>query len=213
MAGGAAPVPITSASEHRGAASAPLKSTLPRDSFACCSGQTPRRRPGVRVRSRRTRSVSPQEEARMAATETSTAPDALVERLFEGVLGMTEVYTVYMGDRLGLYEALADGNATEAEIAAATGTDRRYLREWLEQQAVTGLVEVDDPSKPAEERRYRLPEGYAEVLVDRDDPSYMAAFARMMAGLLRPLPRVLEVFRSGEGVPYADFDADFLEGQ
>src|SRR5829696_7781843 len=87
--------------------------------------QTPRRRPGVRVRSRRTRSVSPQEEARMAATETSTAPDALVERLFEGVLGMTEVYTVYMGDRLGLYEALADGQGTEAEIAAATNTNPR----------------------------------------------------------------------------------------
>lgn len=149
----------------------------------------------------------------MAATESSGASDALVERLFEGVLGMTDVYTVYMGDRLGVYAALADGKATEDEIAAATGTERRYLREWLEQQAVTGLVEVDDPSKPAEERRYRLPEGYAEVLVDRDSPSYMAAFARMMAGLMRPLPRVLEAFRTGEGIPYSDFDADFLEGR
>ena len=49
--------------------------------------------------------------------------------------------------------------------------------------------------------------------MDRDDPSYMAAFARMMAGLVRPLPRVLEAFRTGEGIPYADYDADFLEGQ
>jgi ubiquinone/menaquinone biosynthesis C-methylase UbiE len=150
----------------------------------------------------------------MAATEApAAARDALVERLFEGVLGMTDVYTVYMGDRLGLYEALADGNSTEEEIAAATGTEQRYLREWLEQQAVTGLVEVDDPSKPEGERRYRLPDGYAEVLVDRDSPSYMAAFARMMAGIVRPLPEVIEAFRSGEGVPYADYDADFLEGQ
>ena len=150
----------------------------------------------------------------MAATETpAAARDALVERLFEGVLGMTDVYTVYMGDRLGIYAALADGMSTEAEIAAATGTNRRYLREWLEQQAVTGLVEVDDASKPADDRRYRLPDGYADVLVNRDDPSYMAAFARMMAGIVRPLPRVIEAFRTGEGVPYADFDADFLEGQ
>jgi 2-polyprenyl-3-methyl-5-hydroxy-6-metoxy-1,4-benzoquinol methylase len=141
------------------------------------------------------------------------ARDALVERLFEGVLGMTDVYTVYMGDRLGIYEALADGKASEEEIAAATGTDRRYLREWLEQQAVTGLIEVDDASKAEQERRYRLPDGYAEVLVDRDSPSYMTAFARMMAGLVRPLPRVIDAFRTGEGVPYADFDADFLEGQ
>ena len=151
----------------------------------------------------------------MAATGTpaAAARDALVERLFEGVLGMTDVYTVYMGDRLGTYEALANGKSSEAEIAAATNTNRRYLREWLEQQAVTGLIEVDDASKPAHERRYRLPDGYAEVLVDRDDPGYMAAFARMMAGLVRPLPRVLEAFRTGEGIPYADFDADFLEGQ
>lgn len=150
------------------------------------------------------------------AAEVSTDPspgDALVERLFEGVLGMTDVYTVYMGDRLGLYAALADGPVAENEIATATGTERRYLREWLEQQAVSGLLEVDDPSKPAEERRYRLPDGHAEVLLDRDSASYMAAFARMMAGLMRPLPRVLEAFRSGEGVPYSDFDADFLEGQ
>jgi 2-polyprenyl-3-methyl-5-hydroxy-6-metoxy-1,4-benzoquinol methylase len=150
----------------------------------------------------------------MTATGTpAAARDALVERLFEGVLGMTDVYTVYMGDRLGIYQALADGQATEAEIAAATNSDRRYLREWLEQQAVTGLIEVDDASKPADERRYALPDGYAEVLVNRDDPNYMSAFARMMAGLVRPLPKVLEVFRTGEGVPYADFDADFLEGQ
>jgi 2-polyprenyl-3-methyl-5-hydroxy-6-metoxy-1,4-benzoquinol methylase len=150
----------------------------------------------------------------MAATGTSAAArDALVERLFEGVLGMTDIYTVYIGDRLGIYEALADGKSAEAEIAAATGTNRRYLREWLEQQAVTGLLEVDDASKPADERRYRLPDGYAEVLVNRDDPSYMTAFARMMAGIVRPLPRVIEAFRTGEGVPYTDFDADFLEGQ
>jgi SAM-dependent methyltransferase len=151
----------------------------------------------------------------MAVPEASVAEarDALVERLFEAVLGMTDVYAVYMGDRLGLYEALADGNELEGELAASTGTNGRYLREWLEQQAVTGLIVVDDPSKPAGERRYRLPDGYAEVLVERDSPSYMTAFARMMAGLVRPLPQVLEAFRTGEGVPYADYDADFLEGQ
>jgi len=67
----------------------------------------------------------------MAATDASAAVarDALVERLFEGVLGMTDVYTVYMGDRLDLYEALAKGQGTEAEIAAATNTNGRYLRD------------------------------------------------------------------------------------
>jgi 2-polyprenyl-3-methyl-5-hydroxy-6-metoxy-1,4-benzoquinol methylase len=150
----------------------------------------------------------------MTLTDTAAAArNALVERLFEAVLGMTDVYTVYVGDRLGIYAALAGGESSEAEIGAATGTDRRYLREWLEQQAVTGLIQVDDPSKPIDERRYRLPDGHADVLVDRDNETYMAAFVRMMAGIVRPLPRVLDAFRTGEGVPYADFDTDFLEGQ
>jgi SAM-dependent methyltransferase len=144
---------------------------------------------------------------------TAAARHALVERLFEGVLGMIDVYTVYMGDRLGIYRALTEGKATEGQIAAVTGVDRRYLREWLEQQAVAGLIEAEDPSQPAAERRYTLPEAHAEVLLDRDSPSYMSAFARMMAGLVRPLPRVVEAFRSGDGVPYASFDVDFLEGQ
>ncbi len=146
-------------------------------------------------------------------TTTATARDALVQRLFDGVLGMIDVYTVYMGDRLGIYRALAEGKATEGEIATATGSDRRYLREWLEQQAVAGLIEVDEASKPAKERRYTLPDAHAEVLLDRDSPSYMAAFARMMAGLVRPLPQVMEAFRTGEGVAYATFDVDFLAGQ
>ncbi len=81
------------------------------------------------------------------------------------------------------------------------------MREWLEQQAVTGILEVDG------ERRYSLPEADREVFVDPDSLNYMAAFVRMMVGMARPLPQVLEAFRSGGGVPYADFDADFVEGQ
>lgn len=138
--------------------------------------------------------------------------DALVERLFEAVLGMNDLYMVYIGERLGLYQALASGEAaTSGELAAATATNERYVREWLEQQAVSGILAVEDPA--AHERRYRLPAGHDEVLTERDSLSYLAPFARMMAGIVRPLPAVLEAFRSGGGVPYADYDADFCEGQ
>jgi 2-polyprenyl-3-methyl-5-hydroxy-6-metoxy-1,4-benzoquinol methylase len=139
--------------------------------------------------------------------------DALAERLFASVLGTVDVHMVYLGERLGLYRELAKSPATPTELAARTGTNERYVREWLEQQAVSGLLEVDDPGAPAGERRYAMPPGHDEVLVDRDSPAYSAAFARMMVGIVRPLPKVLEAFRMGGGVPYSDYDADFCDGQ
>jgi hypothetical protein len=64
--------------------------------------------------------------------------------------------SVYLGDRLGLYRALAEsGAATPAEFAARTGTQERYAREWLEQQAVTGILEVEDAAAEASGRRYK----------------------------------------------------------
>ncbi|MGH2994914.1 MAG: class I SAM-dependent methyltransferase [Gaiellaceae bacterium] len=147
-------------------------------------------------------------------TTTEERRDALVERLFGSVLGFGDVYGVYIGDRLGLYDALGElGDASAGELAARTGTHGRYVREWLEHQAVTGIVEVDDAGRGAEERRYRIPPGHDEVLLDRDSLSYMTAFARMMVGMAGPLPAVLDAFRSGDGVPYADYPADFCEGQ
>ncbi|HEU6446175.1 MAG TPA: class I SAM-dependent methyltransferase [Gaiellaceae bacterium] len=149
----------------------------------------------------------------MAAAADSERRDALVERLFEAVLGFNDLFAVYIGDRLGLYAALADGAATPGEVASSVGCDERYVREWLEHQAVGGILEVDDPAAGPAERRYRIPPGHDEVLLDRDSVNYMAAFARMMVGMVHPLPQVLAAFRSGRGVPYADYPDDFLEGQ
>lgn len=145
------------------------------------------------------------------STET-VSRDALIERLFGAVLGMIDIYMIYIGDRLGFYRALADHGSTPAELAVTTGTDARYVREWLEQQAVTGIVHVAADGDP-DGRRYVLPSAYAEVFTDRDSLNYFAPFARMMAGVVRPLPAVLDAFRRGGGVAYADYDADFNEGQ
>jgi SAM-dependent methyltransferase len=87
------------------------------------------------------------------------------------------------------------------------------VREWLEHQAVGGILDVEDAGAEPGERRFSLPDGHADVLVDRDSSAYMAAFARMQLGIARAVPAVLEAFRSGGGVPYADYDADFCEGQ
>ena len=70
--------------------------------------------------------------------------DALSGRVFESLIGSGELLSIYVGDRLGLYGALAEGPATAPELAGRAGIAERYAREWLEQQAVAGFLEVDD---------------------------------------------------------------------
>src|SRR5215468_591509 len=97
-------------------------------------------------------------------------PEALADRLFRDMVGALELLTVYLGERLGLYAALhAGGPATSAELAARTGTTERYIREWLEHQATSGLLQVDDPAAEPLARRYRLPPGHVPILADPDD--------------------------------------------
>ena len=140
--------------------------------------------------------------------------DALLEELFEKIIGAMEVASVYLGDRLGLYQALAEGGpATPSELARRTGTHERYVREWLEQQAVVGILEVEDPEVDPSARRYRLPAGHPEVMLDQDSLSYLAPIARFTMGLMRPLPALVDAFRTGEGIPYPDYGADAREGQ
>ncbi|MDQ3515109.1 MAG: methyltransferase domain-containing protein [Chloroflexota bacterium] len=139
--------------------------------------------------------------------------DALVERLFNATIAAMDIFSVYIGDRLGYYRSLAaEGPTTSAELAARTGTAERYAREWLEQQAVTAILAVDDAGAEAADRRFRLPEGYETVLVDPDSLSTMAPVAQIFAGCVRPLPQLLDAFRSGGGVPYADYGVDLHEG-
>ena len=140
--------------------------------------------------------------------------DEFAEGLFEKIIGAMEVASVYLGDRLGLYRALADGGpATPAELAERTGTHERYAREWLEQQAVMGILAVEENGAEPSDRRYALPKGHDEVLLDRDSLSFLAPVARFTMGLVRPLPALVEAFRNGEGVPYPDYGADAREGQ
>jgi hypothetical protein len=76
--------------------------------------------------------------------DAATQRDALAGRLLDATLGLMELGAVYLGDRLGLYRALARSpGMTSAELAAAAGVHERYAREWLEQQAVSGCLEVD----------------------------------------------------------------------
>ena len=153
----------------------------------------------------------------IASEPTQGAParrDALVERLFEATLGAWDVLAVYLGDRLGLYRALADdGPLTSGQLAGATATHERYVREWLEQQASSGVLEVDAAAAPPEERRFSLPAGHDEALLDETSLNYMAPIAKLVVACTHPLGSLLEAFRTGQGVPYADYGTDLHEGQ
>jgi 2-polyprenyl-3-methyl-5-hydroxy-6-metoxy-1,4-benzoquinol methylase len=139
--------------------------------------------------------------------------EAFVERMLQSTAGTFDMFTIYLGERLGFYKALAEnGWLTSDELAAHTGTYERYVREWLEQQAVVGVLEVEDASSEAKTRRFRLPAAHAEVLVERESLNYLAPLARLMAGVVHPLPSLLDVFRSGRGLPYNDYGPDMREG-
>jgi 2-polyprenyl-3-methyl-5-hydroxy-6-metoxy-1,4-benzoquinol methylase len=140
--------------------------------------------------------------------------DQLVGRLFEAALGMFDVMSVYVGDRLGLYRALhEDGPATVGEFAARAGIDLRYAREWLEQQAVTGILAVDDATARAEARRYSLPDAYAAPLLDPDSPWSIAPVGRSVVACAKVLPRLLEAYRTGGGVDWPAYGPDMIESQ
>jgi len=130
------------------------------------------------------------------------------DRLFKAVLGTVEVLSVYLGDRLGWYRALADGGpATPAELVGRAGGSQRYAREWLEQQASFGILAVD------QDGRFALPPGAAEVLTDEASLSYLAPAARMFGAAAAQLPSLVDAYRTGGGVGWAAFGADMRESQ
>jgi hypothetical protein len=156
-----------------------------------------------------------------SGTMTMTTPDleeqrrdALAGRLFEATLGAFELLSVYLGDRLGLYGALRDhGPATAGQLAAAAGIDPRYAREWLEQQAVASFLEVDSVEAEPAARRYSLPDGHADVVLDPDHLALMAPMARFVVGAAQRMPELLDAYRTGEGVAWSDYGPDVIEAQ
>jgi len=147
------------------------------------------------------------------ADEQRTA-EAMVGRVFEACLGMFDVLSVYMGDRLGLYRALRDGgSATPDELARRAGIDARYAREWLEQQAATGFLDVADATAPPHERRFALPESFAEPLLNPESPYSIAPLARSVVACAQVMPHLLDAYRTGGGVDWSAYGSDMIEAQ
>jgi SAM-dependent methyltransferase len=153
-------------------------------------------------------------ESSPAADGPSTdATEALVERLFTATIGSLEIASVHLGSTLGFYRALAaGGDATPGDLAARTATTERYVREWLEQQAVAGFLTVDDPDAEAGDRRYSLPAAHRPVFVDEEDLNYLGPISSLVVGVCGPMEALLRAYRGGDGVPYEAYGAEVREG-
>jgi len=114
--------------------------------------------------------------------------------------GALSVPTVRLGLRLGLFDALAQGPVTAAELAKkAGGLHERYVREWALAQAANGYVDHDQAAE-----RFSLSPEQAMVFVDRDSPVYLAGAFDLVAAMIEAEPKVEACFRNGSGVRWGD---------
>ena len=114
---------------------------------------------------------------------------------------------VVIGEKLGLYKALATGPMTSAELAAKTKTDERYLREWLSSQAAGGYITYDDKTD-----KFSLSPEQAFTLANEDGPAYLPGAFELAVGSLAAVPRIAESFRTGAGMGWGEHDQGVIHG-
>lgn len=148
----------------------------------------------------------------MTVTDTATT-SPLDERVLEATTGALELFGIYLGDRLGLYNAVLGGASTAAQLSEAAGIAPRYAREWLEQQAVAGVLTVDDVTADPDARRYHLPEAHVGVVADPVALDHLAPLASLVVGIASALDAVVAAYRTGDGVPFARYGTDLRRGQ
>src|ERR1700759_4621927 len=114
---------------------------------------------------------------------------------------------VVIGEKLGLYKALASGPMSPAQLAAKTKTDERYVREWLSSQAAGGYVTYDERTG-----KFGLTEEQAFTLANEDSPAYLPGAFQLALGSLAAVPRITDNFRSGAGMPWGEHDERVFHG-
>ncbi|HLA94169.1 MAG TPA: class I SAM-dependent methyltransferase [Pyrinomonadaceae bacterium] len=129
---------------------------------------------------------------------------------FVGDLGATmHAGSIVIGEKLGLYKAMATPNerVTADELAKRTGTNERYIREWLNAQAASGYVEYDVAADS-----YYMSEEQAFVMTNEDNPAYLPGAFILATSALRAVPELTERFKSGEGFGWHEHHHDLFRG-
>ena len=141
-----------------------------------------------------------------AATIDQARLEAFMGQFVQDMGAAATAPLVVLGDKLGLYKAMADGEpVTPAELAERTGCRERYLREWLCQQAASGYVEYEAGA-------FRLPPEQALALAHDDSPVFIPGAFQLLAAIIKDEPHITERFRSGEGMGWHEHDHDLFEG-
>jgi SAM-dependent methyltransferase len=144
-------------------------------------------------------------QAGIAPTPSRT--DKLVERTLNDVTAAWVMGAVYIGDRLGLFRAMSGAGPLDArQLALKTNFDGRYVAEWLRTVATSGYVDYHPASGT-----FELPPEHAAVLVDEDSPAFLAGFCEGVVPDILMIPRIMEVFRTGKGIPYGDYPAETFD--
>jgi SAM-dependent methyltransferase len=138
--------------------------------------------------------------------------DAFAGRTLGAFIGTVETFSIHLGLRLGYYTALQRGPATSKQLAARTKTAERYAREWLEQQAVAGILTAS-PDKDGSRRVYTLPPGHADVLLNQDGPAFLGFAAAMAHAIAAQLSALVRAYRKGTGVSWAAYGPEMALGQ
>jgi len=158
----------------------------------------------------------------MTTHEQAVDPEAF-ERLAGQVIsdagGALIVPLALLGDRLGLFTALASGGpTTSGELAARTGMTERYLREWLLAMAAGGYItyqgdaQIAEGSDPRRAARYGLSPEQAEAFTNPDSPGYLVGAFQNLTAATRMLDRLTEAFHTGEGIGWHEHHSDMFEG-
>jgi SAM-dependent methyltransferase len=134
--------------------------------------------------------------------------DEFMGRFVRELAAASQVPTVIIGDRLGLYRALDEvGPCTSAELATATGTHERYIREWLRGQAAGGYVSYDPKTD-----EYSLTPEQSFTLAQPDSPAYIPGAFLTVAAIVRAVPAITEAFTTGAGFGWHEQHPDLFEG-
>ena len=144
-------------------------------------------------------------------TTTEAAVEELVGRLFMEGVGAFHLGVVYLGLKLGLFEALVEEPLTAEQLAGKKGLDVWYVREWLQAEATAGLVTADD--EDLTKAMFTAAPGVREALVDSTGPAYIGGLPFAQVAGISVMPALLDAFSTGAGVPYSSYGEDAVDAQ